>query len=118
MQKNGTWMVCGAVMAALVFVATAQDAQARPKYMGAFKEAYPTLVGEADKVKCNVCHFGDKKSNRNDYGKAVGETLGAKNVMEAEKIAEGLKKAEAAKNADGKTFGELIKGGKLPGTNP
>ncbi len=115
MRKNGTWLVCGAVLAALVFVATAQDAQARPKYMGAFKEAYPALVTQADTIKCNVCHFGDKKTNRNDYGMAVGKSLGEKNVMDAEKIKEGLKKAEAEKNADGKTFGELIKDGKLPG---
>ncbi len=115
MQKNGTWLVCGAVLAALVFVATAQDAQARPKYMGAFKEAYPALATQADTIKCNVCHFGDKKTNRNDYGMAVGKALGEKNIMDAEKIKEGLKKAEAEKNADGKTFGELIKDGKLPG---
>lgn len=118
MRKNGTWLVYGAVLAALVFVVTAQDAQARPKYMGGFKEAYPALVSQADTVKCNVCHFGDKKTNRNDYGMAVGKALGEKNVMDAEKIKEGLKKAEAEKNADGKTFGELIKDGKLPGKAP
>lgn len=117
MQKNGARLVFGAVLAALVFV-MGQDAQARPKYMGAFNEAYPALKAQADTVKCNVCHFGDKKTNRNDYGAAVGKALGEKNIMDAEKIKEGLKKAEGEKNADGKTFGELIKDGKLPGKAP
>lgn len=117
MQKNGAWLVFGAVLAALVFVA-GQEAQARPKYMGAFNEAYPALKAQAETMKCNVCHFGAKKSDRNDYGMAVGKSMGEKNVMDAEKIKEGLKKAEAEKNADGKTFGELIKDGKLPGKAP
>lgn len=113
MRKNGAWLMCCAV-AALVF-AVGQDAQARPKYMTAFYEAYPALKAEAEKIKCNTCHFGEKKTNRNDYGMAVGKSLGEKNIMDAEKIKEGLKKAEGEKNADGKTFGELIKDGKLPG---
>lgn len=116
MRKNGAWLMCCAV-AALVF-AVGQDAQARPKFLPAFKEAYPALVAQADTVKCNVCHFGDKKTNRNDYGMAVGKAIGEKNVMDAEKIKEALKKAEGEKNADGKTFGELIKDGKLPGKAP
>ncbi len=118
MRKNGAWLVCGAVLATLVF-AVGQDAQARPKYMGAFNEAYPALKAQADTIKCGVCHFGDKKTNRNDYGMAVGKALGEKNVMDAEKIKEALKKAEADKSGtEGKTFGDLLKDGKLPGKNP
>jgi hypothetical protein len=121
MSKSVTWMVFGLALAGLLVVSAASDVQARPKYMGEFKTAYPKLAEEADKVKCNVCHYGDKKTNRNDYGKAVGEGLGkdAKNVMDAKLIAEALKKAEAGKSStEGKTFGDLIKEGKLPGKNP
>jgi hypothetical protein len=32
-------------------------------------------------------------------------------------VADALKAAEAEKNADGKTFGELMKAGTLPGKN-
>jgi len=120
MRKSGTWMVCGLAIMGLVLASAARDVQARPKYFAEFKTAYPKLVEAADKEKCNVCHFGDKKTNRNDYGKAVSKSLGedAKNVMDVEKIKEGLKKAEKEKNADGKTFGDLINDGKLPGKNP
>lgn len=119
MRKNGAWMVCAAVVAALVFGMAAPTAHARPKYLMAFKEAYPKLASEADTTKCNVCHFGTEKKNRNDYGMAVGEGLGAKNVMEADKIKEGLTKAEKGKSSvEGKTFGDLIKDGKLPGKAP
>jgi len=114
-------MVFGLAIAGLVFVAAARDAQARPKYFATFKETYPKLAEEADKVKCNICHYGDKKTNRNDYGKAIAKSLGedAKNVMDAEKIKEALKKAEKEKSStEGKTFGDLLNDGKLPGKNP
>ncbi|MGB4739433.1 MAG: hypothetical protein WBH50_14645 [Fuerstiella sp.] len=55
------------------------------------------------------------KKKRNDYGVALTKTLGEKNVKDADKIKEALTKAEAEKNADGKTYGELIKAGELPG---
>lgn len=119
MQKSRCWMVLGLLAMGLIVIAASQDAQARPKYFAEFKNAYGNLAAEADKVKCNVCHFGQEKKNRNDYGKAIADALGEKNVMDVEKIKEALKKAEKEKSSTaGKTFGDLIKDGKLPGKNP
>jgi hypothetical protein len=85
-------------------------------------------VAEAAKeAKCNVCHFGTSKKNRNDYGQALSELGVTKANYDAlkgdsEKLNAALKdmfkKAEAAKSVSGKTFGELIQAGKLPGTAP
>ena len=113
MRKIWTWV---AVVAALAITA---DAQARPEYQNkGFIPMYPALKAEIETVKCGVCH-GSEKKIRNDYGKAVGEALGAKLVKDEEKIKEALKKAEAGKSSvEGKTFGDLIKDGKLPGKNP
>ena len=56
----------------------------------------------------------DKKEKKN-YGMAFGKGLSEKNLKDEEKIKEVLKKAEAEKSAvDGKTFGDLLKDGKLP----
>lgn len=116
MRKIWTWVACSVAVAAMV---NGPEAQARPKYLEGFKNAYPALKDATETAKCGVCHFGEKKSNRNDYGKAMGEGLGAKNVMDQKVIGEAIKKAEAGKSStDGKTFGDLIKDGKLPGKNP
>ena len=46
------------------------------------------------------------------------EYYNAQEAAKAKKlIADALTKAEAEKNADGKTYGELLKAGQMPGTN-
>ena len=101
---------------ATVFASVFQNgAEARKQYMDAFKAKY-TKVAENNKINCNVCHEGTKKSDRNDYGKALAKAAG-KNEKDSGKIDEALKKTEAEKNADGKTFGSLLDEGKLPGTS-
>ena len=116
MRKIWTWVAC---CVAVVAVAFAPEAQARPDYLNkGFIPEYPALKAEVETAKCGVCHGTDKKV-RNDYGKAVGEALGAKMVKDEEKIKAALKKAEAHKSStEGKTFGDLIKDGKLPGKAP
>jgi len=60
---------------------------------------------------------------KNEYGKAVGKYLTKakyNEIKEDEAVAkkyilEGLQKAEGEKNGGGKSYGELIKAGKLPG---
>lgn len=91
-------------------------AQARPKYLAEFKKTYSDLEAAASEVKCGICHPDtDNKKERNDYAKEVGKNLGAKNEKDDTKIKEALTKAEAGKSAiEGKTFGDLIKDGKLP----
>jgi hypothetical protein len=88
------------------------------------------------KMKCDTCHKpgADKKAKGhglNDFGKAVHDNFKHKdflaanmakdNLAEAAKakklVADALAAAEALKNADGKTYGELIKAGQLPGKN-
>lgn len=90
-------------------------AQARPLYSKTFVGKYDKVV-EAKTAKCTICHSKPKdKKQRNNYGIALGKLLGAKNQKDAAKITEGLKKAEAEKSAvEGKTFGDLLKDGKLP----
>jgi hypothetical protein len=85
-------------------------------------EGFVKAVKEAN---CNVCHDPASKSkkDRNPYGMAVSKYLKKadyekmKGDVEAAKkyISEGLDKAEADKAADGKSFGEKIKAGTLPG---
>lgn len=86
-------------------------------------EAQKTIASEFTRVKkCAVCHDprpGDdgkpSKKNRNPYGQALGKHLTEKDKKNTEKALEMLSKIEGEK-AEGsdKTFGELIKEGKLP----
>ena len=77
-------------------------------------------------AKCNVCHVGTSKKEKNEYGAAVGKYVTKakyneiKEDTEAAKkyILEGLQKAEAEKNSAGKSYGEIIKSGELPGGAP
>lgn len=69
-----------------------ETAQARPLYMKVFKEVHPNR--NDDVTKCAICHVGTNKKNRNEYGRAVGEALGGKNVKDVETIKAALKKAE------------------------
>ena len=82
------------------------------------------FVKAARAANCKICHVASDKENKenNDYGKAVAKFLTKAEFeklntnLEASKkyIFEGLDKAEAEKAADGTTYGEKIKAGKLP----
>ncbi len=80
------------------------------------------------KAGCNVCHIkGEKKTERNEYGKAVSEFLSKDkftkewvkdNPEEAKKlIVEGLKKAGEKKSSDERTFAAKLAAGELPATD-
>jgi hypothetical protein len=88
-------------------------------------EDFKKLAGEA---KCNVCHVdGANKKERNPYGQEVAKLLKKKDFKgppdrfkeDAAKakteIEAAFKKIEEIKAKDGKTFGEKIKAGQLPG---
>jgi hypothetical protein len=115
-------LIGGVLIAGFAVLCSSQVAQARPEYNKHFWEMYKKEIGaQADAVKCNACHFGDVKKNRNDYGKAMHKALGEdqKQVKDADKIKAALEKTAKEKSGtDGKTFGDLIKDGKLPGKNP
>lgn len=94
------------------FVATYVKSDSDDPKAKAFAEA-------VEKVRCNVCHEGKLKKNRNEYGKALGELLSRKTDTEnKEKIVAALKKVEAKhtdpKDENSPTFGDRIKAGKLP----
>lgn len=114
----GVSMLVGALVFAGMLFGSKQEASGRPPYNKAFFEAYPEnkeAAALAANAKCTVCHGADKKM-RNDYGAALGKLIGAKNEKDEAKIKEALKKVEGEKSGtEGKTFGDLLKGGKLPG---
>lgn len=113
MTRIAKWVALGLVAAVAVVVAT-EHASARPNYCKTFIGHY-TGVKEAAEAKCGICHPGTEKKEKNNYGQAFGKALGAKNEKDEAKIKEALIKAEGEKSAvDGKTFGDLLKAGKLP----
>ncbi len=119
MLKLSLKAVVGLVLAVagIVFLTSGQ-AEARPQYLRVWMDTYPEVAQKNNvktTLKCNVCHMGAKKSNRNDYGKAITKALdGAKNVKDKDKFVDVLKTAAKEKNADGKTYGELLEANELP----
>ena len=131
--------VCALVAATLVVVALGvRTASALPPINAAWHEKYSALkdavvktYGEESTAKCNVCHIAGKgKKERNAYGMAVGKFITKAQITKIKEdagdnadaaaettkkyILEGLGKVEAEKAADGKTYGDAIKAGKLP----
>ena len=115
---------------------------ALPKYVAEAYEGkteYQPFVQKYDalKSKCDLCHKpkADKKAKGhglNDFGHAMHEHLNDDEFKKLDKsgskipedhkkaldlVIEALKQSEADKNADGKSFGEIIKSGELPGKN-
>jgi len=89
-----------------------------------FKEVYvkegTPLAAEVENAKCNVCHVGKSKKDRNAYGHALAERLDKKEDKDdKEKIRKALEEVAALSSEPGKadapTFGQLIAEGKLPG---
>jgi hypothetical protein len=120
-----------ACLIALVFnMMVTRTASARPEYKTQMDEItkntkFADLMKEQ---KCNVCHYGKTKKNRNDFGQALNKTMSDEvyKKLKAEedkekltkKINEALKAAMKEKSKSGKTFGELIEAGELPAKNP
>ena len=95
----------------------APQAQARPQYLKALKDAYTenTAIGEK---KCAACHDKEGKEGKDkkvisEYGKALAEALGAKNEKDADKLKAGVAKAGEKKQGE-KTYDEILKAGELP----
>ena len=89
--------------------------EARPNYKKAFDGAYEKVAKE-NKTNCFVCHEEgtDDKKKRNNYGMAVAKNI-AKMEKDDAKIKEAFTKTEKEKSAVAdKTFGDLLKDGKLP----
>jgi hypothetical protein len=117
------------VLSLLAVALAVQSASALPPFNKEWTGMYvegngnPKFVEAVGTAKCNVCHMGTSKKDRNDYGMAVSKFLTKAKYNEikddeaaAKKyILEGLEKAAAEKNGGGKSYGEMIKSGELPG---
>ena len=112
---------------ALLVGASSRPAFAIKEFFDEFKAVYvkpdssdaneKALAAEVETAKCNVCHVGSNKKERNPYGNALADLLDKKeDKKDTAKIRGALEKVAAMPSGDGKpTFGELIKQGKLPG---
>jgi len=122
-QLTAPWaLLTGVTTVGLLLATVPTGADARPKYRSLFKKEYKK-VAENNKISCDVCHVPDKeKTERNHYGEAVLKTLKKlvdeipeRGLKDEKKIKEMLKKTEKEKSkVKDKTFGDLLKEGKLP----
>ena len=108
-------MVVAGVVAGLV-VGFGTRVEARPSNKKVFDATYEK-VAKDNKTTCFVCHEegeGKTKKDRNNYGQALAKNI-AVNEKDEAKIKEALVKTEKEKSAiKDKTFGDLLKEGKLP----
>ena len=127
MNKVST-VVALTLIAVTLHLTNATDAEARPPYKKQFEARYkdPQIVAAVKEAKCNVCHYGKSKKNRNDYGSALSKLVTKDTYKElrkdkealAKKVDEAMAKVEKEKSEGGSAFGDLLKEGKLPGTPP
>lgn len=124
--RNRGGVMLGAIVV-LVIGAAPRPAFAIKEFFDEFKAVYvkpdsadaneKALAAEVETAKCNVCHAGSSKKERNAYGNALADLLDKKeDKKNAEKIRKALETVAAMPSADGgPTFGDLLKQGKLPG---
>ena len=127
-SKLWTWALVSVVIPSFCLDGVLQRAQARPTYKKEFDGLYvkkepgtpeeKALAAAVATAKCNVCHVGEKKKERNVYGQALSKLLTKDDAKNVEKIQESIKKVESDKsdpnNASAPSFGDLLKQGKLP----
>ena len=128
MARSKLFPVVVGLVVACGMVASARPALAIKQFFDEFKAMYvkpdsadaaeKALAAAVEAAKCNVCHAGTSKKERNAYGEALADLLDKKeDAKNVEKIKASLEKV-AGMPSDGKsgpTFGALIKEGKLPG---
>ena len=122
--------VCLFALTCSVALAAVQSAHAIPAFNKEFENKYvkkepandseKALAAAVAKVKCNVCHAGKTKKERNEYGKALKGLLDKKtdikNIPKIQKALETVAGMKSdPKDPSSPTFGELIEQGKLPG---
>jgi len=112
---------------AVVVGGASREALAIKQFADEFKAMYvkkgTPLAAAVEAAKCNVCHVGKDKKQRNAYGQALAERLDKKeDAKNVEKIKKALEEVAALSSdpskADAPTFGKLIDEGKLPGGDP
>jgi squalene-hopene/tetraprenyl-beta-curcumene cyclase len=133
MTKSSLFQLSILVAATLVFGPLASSAWAVRSFQSEFYAlyldqqstdpdvvAYEALVREA---KCNLCHIGNSKKDRNTYGMELAKLLDhTADNRNAEKIRNALEQVAQLKSVpddeDAKTFGQLIAARQLPGAAP
>jgi cytochrome c peroxidase len=130
MKKVCLFALCGMVAGAMVV--TARTAYAVAAFRKEFETKYvnkepstdaeKSLLAVVKKAKCNVCHLGKKKKERNAYGVALSEELTKKDSKNKEKIRAALEKVADMKSdpddPGSPTFGQRIQQGELPAGDP
>lgn len=121
-------MLCGFMAGTLL--SRIESAYAIAPFKKQFEEKYvkkdpqtpeeKALAAAVTEAKCNVCHVGKSKKNRNNYGEALNVLLDKKaDMKDTAKIQAALDTVAEQKSnptdPNSPTFGELIKQGKLPG---
>lgn len=124
MFGRSSFAVMVGVGVAFVAGASSRPAFAIKQFFDEFKTVYvkpdSPLAAAVETAKCNVCHAGSNKKERNAYGNALAELLDKKeDAKNVEKIRKALETVAAMPSdpakADAPTFGGLIEQGKLPG---
>lgn len=130
MFRRSSFAVMAGIAVALVAGASSRPAYAIKQFFDEFKAVYvkpesadaneKALAAEVETAKCNVCHAGSNKKERNAYGNALAELLDKKaDAKNVEKIKDALNKVAGmssdSSKPDAPTFGDLMKQGKLPG---
>lgn len=114
-MRIATGSICGMVVLALLF--PGDLAHSRPSYSKTFAATYKEEYSKSgeQQQKCQICHEGENKKDKNNYGDAVQQALPMKNVKDEEALVAALRKVEPLPSAiPGKTFGDLIKEGRSP----
>jgi hypothetical protein len=102
---------------------SAPKAFAIKQFLDEFKEVYvkegTPLATEVEAAKCNLCHVGKSKKDRNAYGEALAKLLDKKeDAKNVEKIRQALAEVSSLPSdpavPGAPTFGDLIAEGKLP----
>lgn len=129
MKKVSMFLVCGFATVAFCAVPAHAVQEFKKQFDAKYVEGNGNakFVEAAGAAKCNICHDANSKSkkDRNEYGKALSKFL-MKDNFKADRIKdepdkvkaeilEAFKKAEDLKASSGKTFGDIIKSGALPG---
>lgn len=113
------WMVM-LLLASTASLAVVRPTFGRPLYKGAFKALYEQQYANSTERwnSCTVCHLERKDGEhfrQNNYGEALGESLGQRKVDDKQAILQALQDTEKKPSAvPGMTFGELINAGRLP----
>jgi adenosylmethionine-8-amino-7-oxononanoate aminotransferase len=124
-KSRHAWFV--GVGMVVVVAGSARHAFAIKQFADEFKAVYvkegTPLAAAVEEAKCNVCHVGKSKKDRNSYGHALAERLDKKeDAKNVEKIRQALVEVAALSSdptkPDAPTYGALIDQGKLPGGDP